>query len=103
MAVRIVVFTNIRTDVEPHLLAGGGEKMEAELADARNVRTDTGAIVTRPGFLPVRRYVSNGSPMILFSRERMGPIPAEFAQDHAENGGIYNDSGTPKLVPPYGD
>jgi hypothetical protein len=88
MGERIAIFLGIRQDAEPHLISTGGKTMSAEFADMTNLRTETGAAKSRPGLAIVRRVANSAPPLVLFSVDKTGPTPAEFAQDRAENSGI---------------
>ena len=106
MGARIVAFRGVRTDAEPHLIAAGGKDIDAEFADMVNLRTETGAARSRPGFELVRRYAGAAVPVILFCMEKIGPAPAEFARDRAENGGVMKEiaaTAAPELIPPGGN
>ena len=70
MKLQINAFGGLVTDVEPHLLKKG------QFSAMENLRTDTGAIKTRPGFSVQKRADAADSekwPYVLWSRGN--PVP----------------------------
>lgn len=100
----VIAFAGLRTGVARHLTAPN--KGLAHLAAANNVRTDTGALVTRPGFAVLRRFTADRlgwQPLLLVSRAYPGPSPSDpTAIDRIENGGIMHQpsgSAAPEMIP----
>jgi len=98
----IFAFKGLRQNNEAHLVNATDEDGMASMADARNVRTETGALKTRRGFSFIRRWTHGTWPLLLFSRFYPGPKNTD-GDDREDNDGITADTGAiPQLMQPLG-